>query len=162
MVLIHEIGLFHGHRGLDRVLIHEIGLFHGDIEVWIGSLAIKLAFIMADEVRQGGRTVLQARRPTHNYPRGNLVRGDPVRGDPVRGNSGRGNPGRGDPGVPIPTEAIPAYQSRQRRFRRTNHGVPIPAGAEMHMLRIILACLLARWYICDRITSGQGENPDRR
>ena len=103
MVLIHEIGLFHGHRGLDRVLIHEIGLFHGDIEVWIGSLAIKLAFIMADEVRQGGRTVLQARRPTHNYPRG----------DPGRGNSGRGNPGRGDPGVPIPTEAIPAYQSRR-------------------------------------------------
>ena len=80
------------------MLIHEIGLFHGDIEVWIGSLAIKLAFIMADEVRQGGRTVLQARRPTHNYPRGNLVRGDPV---------------RGDPGVPIPTEAIPAYQSRR-------------------------------------------------
>ena len=80
------------------MLIHEIGLFHGDIEVWIGSLAIKLAFIMADEVRQGGRTVLQARRPTHNYPRGNLVRGDPVRGDPV---------------VPIPTEAIPAYQSRR-------------------------------------------------
>ena len=95
------------------MLIHEIGLFHGDIEVWIGSLAIKLAFIMADEVRQGGRTVLQARRPTHNYPRGNLVRGDPVRGDPVRGNSGRGNPDRGDPGVPIPTEAIPAYQSRR-------------------------------------------------
>ena len=28
-LLIHEIGLFHGHRGLDRVLIHEIGLFHG-------------------------------------------------------------------------------------------------------------------------------------
>ena len=98
MVLIHEIGLFHGHRGLDRVLIHEIGLFHGDIEVWIGSLAIKLAFIMTDEVRQGGRTVLQARRPTHNYPRGNPVRGDPVRGDPGRGNSGRGDPGRGDPG----------------------------------------------------------------
>ena len=71
--------------------------FFMDIEVWIGSLAIKLAFIMADEVRQGGRTVLQARRPTHNYPRGNLVRGDPV---------------RGDPGVPIPTEAIPAYRSR--------------------------------------------------
>ena len=97
--------------------------FFMDIEVWIGSLAIKLAFIMDDEVRQGGRTVLQARRPTHNYP---------------RGDSGRGNPGRGDPGVPI------------------------PAGAEMHILRIILACLLARWYICDRITSGQGENPDRR
>ena len=118
MVFIHEIGFFHGHRGLDRVLIHEIGLFHGDIEVWIGSLAIKLAFIMADEVRQGGRTVLQARRPTHNYPRGdpgrgNSVRGDPVRGDPGRGNSGRGNPDRGDPGVPIPTEAIPAYQSRR-------------------------------------------------
>ena len=73
--LIHEIGFFHGHRGLDRVLIHEIGLFHGDIEVWIGSLAIKLAFIMADEVRQGGRTVLQARRPTHNYPRGDPDRG---------------------------------------------------------------------------------------
>ena len=84
--------------------------FFMDIEVWIGSLAIKLAFIMADEVRQGGRTVLQARRPTHNYPRGNLVRGDPVRGDPVRGNSGRGNPDRGDPGVPIP-----AYRSRQGR-----------------------------------------------
>ena len=67
------------------VLIHEIGLFHGDIEVWIGSLAIKLAFIMADEVRQGGRTVLQARRPTHNYPRG-----DPGRGNPDRGDSGRG------------------------------------------------------------------------
>ena len=72
--------------------------FFMDIEVWIGSLAIKPAFIIADEVRQGGRTVLQARRPTHNYPRGNLVRGDPV---------------RGDPGVPIPTEAIPAYQSRR-------------------------------------------------
>ena len=57
------------------VFIHEIGLFHGDIEVWIGSLAIKLAFIMADEVRQGGRTVLQARRPTHNYPRGDPDRG---------------------------------------------------------------------------------------
>ena len=28
-MLVHEIGLFHGHRGLDRVLIHEIGLFHG-------------------------------------------------------------------------------------------------------------------------------------
>ena len=28
-VLVHEIGFFHGHRGLDRVLIHEIGLFHG-------------------------------------------------------------------------------------------------------------------------------------
>ena len=28
-LLIHEIGFFHGHRGLDRVLIHEIGLFHG-------------------------------------------------------------------------------------------------------------------------------------
>ena len=80
------------------MLIHEIGLFHGDIEVWIGSLAIKLAFIMADEVRQGGRTVLQARRPTHNYPRGNPVRGDPVRGDPVRGDPGRGDPGRGNSG----------------------------------------------------------------
>ena len=88
--------------------------FFMDIEVWIGSLAIKPAFIIADEVRQGGRTDLQARQPTHNYPRG----------DP-----GRGNPGR---------------------------------GAEMHILRIILACLQARWYICDRITSGQGENPDRR
>ena len=114
-VLIHELGLFHGHRGLDWVLIHEIGLFHGDIEVWIGSLAIKLAFIMADEVRQGGRTVLQARRPTHNYPRGNLVRGDPVRGNSGRGNPGRGDPGRGDPdrgdsGVPIT-----AYRSRQGR-----------------------------------------------
>ena len=62
------------------MLIHEIGLFHGDIEVWIGSLAIKLAFIIADEVRQGGRTVLQARRPTHNYPRGDPGRGDPGRG----------------------------------------------------------------------------------
>ena len=69
--------------------------FFMDIEVWIGSLAIKLAFIMADEVRQGGRTVLQARRPTHNYPRGNPVRGDPVRGDPGRGNPDRGDPGRG-------------------------------------------------------------------
>ena len=49
--------------------------FFMDIEVWIGSLAIKLAFIMADEVQQGGRTVLQARRPTHNYPRGNPGRG---------------------------------------------------------------------------------------
>ena len=72
------------------MLIHEIGLFHGDIEVWIGSLAIKLAFIMTDEVRQGGRTVLQARQPTHNYPRG-----DPGRGDPGRGDPGRGDPGRG-------------------------------------------------------------------
>ena len=90
------------------VFIHEIGLFHGDIEVWIGSLAIKLAFIMADEVRQGGRTVLQARQPTHNYPRG-----DPGRGHSDRGDPGRGNPDRGDPGVPIPTEAIPAYQSRR-------------------------------------------------
>ena len=115
MVFIHEIGFFHGHRGLDRVLIHEIGLFHGDIEVWIGSLAIKPAFIIADEVRQGGRTDLQARQPTHNYPRG----------DPGRGNSGRGNPGRGDPG-------------------RGDPGVPIPAGAEKHILRIILACLRAR------------------
>ena len=97
--------------------------FFMDIEVWIGSLTIKLAFIMADEVRQGGRTVLQAQRPTHNYPRGdpgrgnsgrgNSDRGDPVRGDPGRGDSGRGNPDRGDPGVPIPTEAIPAYQSRR-------------------------------------------------
>ena len=107
--------------------------FFMDIEVWIGSLAIKPAFIIADEVRQGGRTDLQARQPTHNYPRG----------DPGRGNSGRGNPGRGDPG-------------------RGDPGVPIPAGAEKHILRIILACLQARWYICDRITSGQGENPDRR
>ena len=86
--------------------------FFMDIEVWIGSLAIKLAFIMADEVRQGGRTVLQARRSSHNYPRG----------DPGRGNSGRGNSDRGDPGVAIltgaiPTEAIPAYRSR-----RTNSG----------------------------------------
>ena len=71
-------------------------------------------------------------------------------------------PAGASPAEAIPTEAIPAYQSRQRRFRRTNHGVPIPAGAEMHILRIILACLQARWYICDRITSGQGENPDRR
>ena len=53
----------------------------------------------------------------------------------------------------IPAEAIPAG------------AIPagaIPAGEEMHILRIILACLQARWYICDRITSGQGENPDRR
>ena len=52
------------------------------------------------------------------------------------------------PSGAIPAEAIPTEA--------------IPAGAEMHILRIILACLLARWYICDRITSGQGENPDRR
>ena len=154
MVLIHEIGFFHGHRGLDRVLIHEIGLFHGDIEVWIGSLAIKLAFIIADEVRQGGRTVLQARRPTHNYPRGdpgrgNSGRGNSGRGDPGRGNSGRGNSDRGDPGRGDPYRGDPG---------RGNPG----RGAEMHILRIILACLQARWYICDRITSGQGENPDRR
>ena len=61
--------------------------FFMDIEVWIGSLAIKLAFIMADEVRQGGRTVLQARRPTHNYPRGDPVRDNPDRGDPGRGGN---------------------------------------------------------------------------
>ena len=61
--------------------------FFMDIEVWIGSLAIKPAFIIADEVRQGGRTVLQARRPSHNYPRGDPVRGDPVRGDPGRGGN---------------------------------------------------------------------------
>ena len=71
--------------------------FFMDIEVWIGSLAIKLAFIMADEVRQGDRTVLQARRPTHNYPRGDPGRGDPGRGDPGRGDPGRGDPGRGNP-----------------------------------------------------------------
>ena len=117
--------------------------FFMDIEVWIGSLAIKLAFIMADEVRQGCRTDLQARRPTHNYPRG----------DPGRGNSGRGNSDRGDPGVAILTGAIPSEAIPSEA---------IPAGAEMHILRIILACLQARWYICDRITSGQGENPDRR
>ena len=64
--------------------------FFMDIEVWIGSLAIKPAFIIAVEVRQGGRTVLQARRPTHNYPRGNPGRGNPGRGDPGRGDSGRG------------------------------------------------------------------------
>ena len=57
-------------------------------------------------------------------------------------------PAEAIPAEAIPTEAIPAEA--------------IPAGAEMHILRIILACLLARWYICDRITSGQGENPDRR
>ena len=61
--------------------------FFMEIEVWIGSLAIKPAFIIADEVRQGGRTVLQARRPSHNYPRGDPVRGDPVRGDPGRGGN---------------------------------------------------------------------------
>ena len=150
------------------VLIHEIGLFHGDIEVWIGSLAIKLAFIMADEVRQGGRTVLQARRPTHNYPRGNLVRGDPVRGDPGRGNSGRGNsdrgnPGRGNPDRDDPVRGDPGRGNSGRGDPgRGNQAEAIPAGAEMHILRIILACLQARWYICDRITSGQGENPDRR
>ena len=66
-----------------------------DIELWIGSLAIKPAFIMAVEVRQGGRTDLQARQPTHNYPRGNSGRGDPDRGDPYRGDPVRGDPGRG-------------------------------------------------------------------
>ena len=69
MVLIHEIGFFHGHRGLDRVL------------------SMKLAFFMDVEVRQGGRTVLQARRPTHNYPRGDPVRDNPDRGDPGRGGN---------------------------------------------------------------------------
>ena len=62
-------------------------------------------------------------------------------------------PAEAIPTETIPTEAIPA------------EAIPaeaIPAGAEMHILRIILACLQARWYICDRITSGQGENPDRR
>ena len=62
-------------------------------------------------------------------------------------------PAEAIPTEAIPTEAIPA------------EAIPagaIPAGAEMHILRIILACLQARWYICDRITSGQGENPDRR
>ena len=86
-----------------------------DVEVRIGCLSMILAFFMDVEVRQGGRTDLQARQPTHNYPRG----------DPGRGNSGRGNPGRGDPG-------------------RGDPGVPIPAGAEKHILRIILACLRAR------------------
>ena len=72
--------------------------FFMDIEVWIGSLAIKLAFIMADEVRQGGRTVLQARRSSHNYPRGDPGRGNSGRGNSDRGDPGRGDPGRGDPG----------------------------------------------------------------
>ena len=72
--------------------------FFMEIEVWIGSLAIKPAFIIADEVRQGGRTVLQARRPSHNYPRGDPGRGNPDRGDPGRGDPGRGNPDRGDSG----------------------------------------------------------------
>ena len=71
--------------------------FFMDIEVWIGSLAIKPAFIMADEVRQGCRTDLQARQPTHNYPRGDPGRGDSGRGDPDRADPGRGDPGRCDP-----------------------------------------------------------------
>ena len=57
-------------------------------------------------------------------------------------------PAEAIPAEAIPTEAIPAGA--------------IPAGVGLHILRIILACLQARWYICDRITSGQGENPDRR
>ena len=49
MVFIHEIGFFHGHRGLDRVLSMKLAFFM-DIEVWTGCLSMKLAFFMDIEV----------------------------------------------------------------------------------------------------------------
>ena len=67
-------------------------------------------------------------------------------------------PAEAIPAEAIPTEAIPAEVIPAEAIPAG----AIPAGAEMHILRIILACLQARWQMCDRITSGQGEIPDRR
>ena len=96
--------------------------FFMDIEVLTGCLSMKLAFFMDIEVWIGSLAIKPAFIIADEVRQGgrtDLQARQPTHNYP-RGNSGRGDPGRGDPGVPI------------------------PAGAEKHILRIILACLRAR------------------